>query len=119
MNDNDMDRRLIEISGYLKEISVILRIINFPLLKNTFETILDSEDKKLVYQLFDGNLSVKEIEKLSGVNVRYISEWGQKWEDLGLLEQSTIAIKGRRRKTFDLTKLNISIQKLPKTTEAQ
>lgn len=77
-------------------------MIGYPTVKPMLETVLDSNEKRLVYHLTDGRRSVAEVQNLTGVNARFISEWGREWEKFGIVEQSRISkIKGRRQELFD------------------
>lgn len=99
-----------EISESLREIKLWARLIGFPAAKATLETVLNTDEKKVVYHLCDGNRNAKEIAALSGVNVRFVSEWGQAWEAIGILMQSkSKSVKGRRQKVFELSNFGMSI----------
>jgi hypothetical protein len=109
LNTNDLDV-LSEIAESLRELNQWARLIGFPAAKKTLETLLDSDEKKIVYHLCDGNRGAKEISVLSGVNIRYVSEWGQSWEAIGILRQSrSTTVKGRREKLFELSDFGISL----------
>lgn len=66
-----------EIAESLHELVVWTRVIGYPAIKQMLETVLDSNEKRLVYHLTDGRRGVAEIQELTGVNVRFVSEWGQ------------------------------------------
>ncbi len=109
-----------EIVESLHELVAWARVIGYPTVKQMLETVLDSNEKRLVYHLTDGRRSIAELQKLTGVNARFISEWGQEWEKSGIVEQSRISkIKGRRQKLFDLAVFGIPVpdQILPKEGE--
>ncbi|MGA7195125.1 MAG: hypothetical protein WBW94_16000 [Anaerolineales bacterium] len=118
LNTNELDI-LSEIAKSLQEINQWVRLIGFPAAKTTLENVLDTDEKKIVYHLCDGNRGAKEIATQSGVNIRYVSEWGQAWEVIGILAQSkTTSVKGRRQKLFELSDFGISIpNKLIKQVE--
>ena len=102
-----------EIADSLCELVTWARVTGYPTVKQTLETILDSDEKRLVYHLTDGQRGVKEIQRLTSVNTRYISEWGQEWEKLGIVESSTISrVRGRRQKSFDLSMFGIPVPDL-------
>jgi len=99
-----------EIAESLHELVAWTRVIGYPTVKQMLETVLDSNEKRLVYHLTDGRRSVEEVQKLTGVNARFISEWGREWEKFGIVEQSRISkIKGRRQKLFDLAVFGIPV----------
>ncbi len=109
-NEDHTQLLLQEIAGSLRELVVWTRVIGYPTVKQTLETVLDSDEKRMVYQLTDGRRSVAEIQKMTGVNARFISEWGQEWERIGMVEQSRVSkIKGRRQKVFDLAVFGIPV----------
>ena len=114
MNGIDEERAqlalLQEIADSLRELVTWTRVIGYPTVKQTLETVLDSNEKRLVYHLTDGQRTIAEVQKLTGVNARFISEWGQEWERIGIVEQSrTSKIRGRRQKVFDLATLGIPV----------
>jgi hypothetical protein len=99
-----------EIASLLRELVAWTRVTAYSTVKQMLETTLDTDEKRLVYHLTNGQRSVKEIQKLTSVNVRFISEWGQEWETIGIAEQSRESnIKGRRQKVFDLAAFGISV----------
>ncbi|SRR5258706_12016601 len=107
---NNNQEVLINIDQSLQEIKQWIRLIGFPAAKTTLETTLSSQEKKIVYHLSNGQRSSKEIASLSGVNIRYVSEWSQFWEAIGILTQSkSTNVKGRRQKVFELSDFGISI----------
>lgn len=111
MNNIDPQTEILrDISLTLHELINWARIIGRDKVKETLEKVLDTEQKRLVYEFCDGEKGVKDIEKLTGVNIRYISEWSQEWERIGIVEAGT-KVKGRRRKLFDLAVFGIATQK--------
>jgi hypothetical protein len=91
-----------EIAESLRELVIWTRITGYSTVKQTLETVLDSDEKRLVYHLTDGRRSVAEIQKMTGVNARFISEWGQEWERMGIAIPSRVSsVKGRRQRAFD------------------
>lgn len=111
MNNLDSQTDILrDISLTLRELTNLVKVIGRDKVKETLEKVLDTEQKRLVYDLCDGGKGVKDIEKLTGVNVRFISEWGQEWERIGIVEQADPKVKGRRRKLFDLAAFGITTQ---------
>lgn len=99
-----------EIAGSLRELVTWARVTGYPTVKQTLETVLDSDEKRLVYHLTDGHRSIKEIQRLTGVNARYISEWGQEWDRIGIVGPSRVSsIRGRRQRAFDLADFGLEI----------
>jgi hypothetical protein len=97
-----------DISDSLRELLTWARATGHTSVKRTLETVLDTGDKRLVYHLMDGQRGVTEIQNLTGVNVRYVSEWGQEWERIGITRPSRSSdVKGRRERAFDLKDFGI------------
>jgi hypothetical protein len=93
-----------QITSSLHELVQFTRIVSYPTVKQILQATLDTEQKRLVYHCLDGTKTVGAIQEETGVNARYISEWGQEWEKIGIVKSSTISErKGRRQKVFDLS----------------
>ena len=114
MTQEDPKLQLLEeIATSLHQLVRLTRVMSYPVIKQVLETALNTEEKKLVYHSLDGTRGVTSIQELTGVNVRYISEWGQEWEKLGIVEPSTISkVRGRRQKSFDLSMFGIPVPDL-------
>jgi Cdc6-like AAA superfamily ATPase len=99
-----------QVADSLQELVRLMRVVSYSTVKQLLETTLDTEEKRSVYHLLDGTRSVVYIQELTGVNVRYISEWGQEWEKLGIVELSTVSrVRGRRQRSFDLAMFGIPV----------
>lgn len=97
---------LLQIASYLQELVNLTRVMSYPTIKEILETALDTDQKRLVYDLLDGDKKMVTIQQLSGVNISNISQWGQEWEKIGIVEPGTR--KGRRRKCFELSMFGLS-----------
>lgn len=111
MDAQEYQVKLLEnITSSLQELVKIFRITSQPEIKDVLEKTLNTHEKRLVYNRMDGEKTVANIQELTGVNVRFISEWGQEWEKLGIVETDSNAnVRGRRRKLFDLSLYGIPI----------
>ena len=94
------------IASSLETLVKLNRMMAYPTIGKTLKAALSSEQRRLVYQYLDGSRTVAEIQELTGVNARYISQWGQEWEELGIVESG--GRKGRRRKSFDLSTIGVT-----------
>jgi hypothetical protein len=119
MESQELQVKLLEnISISFQEITKILRVVAQPVIKDVLEKALNTIEKRLVYNYMDGEKTVVTIQELIGVNVRFISEWGQEWEKLGIVEtDSNASVRGRRRKSFDLSLYGIPINENAKSEE--
>jgi hypothetical protein len=75
-----------------------------------FEAILDSPEKKCVYQQCDGRASQSEIEETTGVPKSTLRGWLHEWQDLGILRDIG---GGKRRKLVSLEALGVHVPSLP------
>ena len=107
---NDQLQLLQKISYALDQLVRMARVMSYPTIREALETILDTDEKRLVYHSLDGTKSVAAIQQLTGVSPWSISTWGREWENLGIVEPSSASnIPGRRQKSFDLGIYGISI----------
>jgi hypothetical protein len=111
MEAQEYQVKLLEnITFSLQEFVRIFRVVSQPIIKDVLEKTLNTHEKRLVYNYTDGEKTVATIQELTGVNVRFISEWGQEWEKLGIVKtDSTANVRGRRRKLFDLSLYGIPL----------
>lgn len=104
MEHEDSQTRTLEtIADSLVEIERMMRVITQPLVSTTLKNTLNSPEKK-VYECMDGNNTVSVIQEKTKVNSRYISEWGQEWEKIGIVESDDKSYyRARRKKIYDLS----------------
>lgn len=110
--DDKRDQMIVlrEIARSLRELVAWTRVMGYPVVRQMLEKVLDSDEKRLVYHLTDGRRSIREIQDMTGVNVRHVSEWGQEWERIGIVESSHVSsVKGRRQRVFNLTDFGFQI----------
>jgi hypothetical protein len=98
--------------GLLKEILKWIKFAGMKGVKDQLETTLETNQKKIIYQLSDGSKSIADIHEISGISTGAISGYWQKWVRLGLGEK--IAVKGgdRFKRSFDLDDLGIEIPEI-------
>jgi DNA-binding CsgD family transcriptional regulator len=63
------------------------RAVAIPQLRTTLGLVLNSTEKRRVYELCDGKLASKEIAERLGIPVTTISTWTREWRNLGLASQ--------------------------------
>jgi DNA-directed RNA polymerase specialized sigma24 family protein len=68
-----------------------IRAASIPQVRATLETVLDSTEKRKVYEMCDGETSSKEIADALDVPKTTISTWTREWRNLGLASEA----KGR------------------------
>jgi hypothetical protein len=104
------DDKLVSIDKTLREILKWMRFANISKLKETLETELDTDEKKLAYENSDGVNGLKEVAVASGTPQDTIYTWWQKWFRLGLVTESETR-KGRMVKIVSLDDVGIKIPK--------
>ena len=76
---------------------------------------LDTDDKKIAYELSDGENSTYDIQKYVSVSQRTISSWWRNWFELGLMEQTEKLGKGgRHKRLISLIKMRIPFPEIVK-----
>jgi hypothetical protein len=78
--------------------------------------ILDSHEKRMVYEYSDGTRGVREISEMTGVDKNTVSNWWGEWDALGVMQQATTR-KGRRQRLVSLEDLGIEAPAPPRKEE--
>ena len=111
--DRDQAETIISL---LRELVAWTKLANRPQAAERFMEILDSDQKRLVYQYSDGERGVRDLGRLSGVSKDLVSAWWRDWEELGIVEQSS-SVPGRRQRMLSLEALGIQVPAVPKQGE--
>lgn len=109
----DIEVRLLqEITTSISEVAGILKITSYPDVKKTLECALDSDEKKLAYELSDGirtsDVIAQELRRsgLSKGAASTVRGWWSEWERAGL-----ISANGKfRRKIFSLRDYGLEVR---------
>ncbi len=99
-----------EINNNLLEIRRLFKLNSLRGISELINSVLDTTDKRVVYELMDGKLSVRDIAEISKINKSTISEWGQYWETIGMVYAEDIKLKRKRCKVFSLSELGLSTE---------
>ncbi len=100
-----------EAKQLLKEILVWSRFQNFPKLRKLLIDTLDSDIKKLAYELTDGEKSRYDIAKELNISDGAVRSWWEVWYNLGILQPSGKR-KGRPQKLMSLEDMGIEFPKI-------
>ena len=73
---------------------------------------LDTDEKKIAYQLSDGEKSTRDISKKAGVHFTTIADWWRSWFKLELMEQTEKYGGSRYKRFISLTKMGIPIPEI-------
>jgi hypothetical protein len=94
----------------LKEILKWIRFSGMKEAKNTLGSVLDTEQKRLVYHASDGTRGTVEIAKLAGIgSTQTVFGLWQAWLRLGLGESIPVKGGSRFKRSFDLEDFGIEI----------
>jgi hypothetical protein len=92
----------------IDKLTLYVKLANYDGIKNRLMQILNSDDKKCVFEVTDGKNSTREIEAMTGVNKDVVSNWWNQWQKEGIVEESEER-RGRRRKVLSLSDFGIDI----------
>ena len=106
-----------EIKGILKEILKWTKFEGMQKVKQLLETTLDSDDKKLIYELSDGRSSPR-IAETVGVAGPTVRDYWKDWAVLGIVEIHP-DYKRRYRRIFSLKEVGIEVPEVEERIEAQ
>jgi len=92
----------------LQKLVIYAKLANYDNIRNRLIAILDSNDKKRVFEATDGRSSVRDIQSKTGVGKDTVSDWWNEWQKEGIVEESKEA-RGRRRKVLSLSDFGIEV----------
>ena len=96
-----------ETKGLLRDILRWQKLQGIKILRESIPSILDSEEKKLVYEMADGKNSIKEVQAKAKIATGTIHKWWNGWLAQGILEK-----KGQKyQKIISLKELSIPFGK--------
>lgn len=92
----------------LHKLIIYTKLANYENIRNRLITVLDSGDKKRVFEATDGNNGTRQIESITGVSKDTVSNWWGEWEREGIVEESE-EVRGRRCKIVSLGEFGIEV----------
>jgi len=95
-----------QLSDAIDKLTLYIKLANYDSIKNRLMQILNSDDKKDVFEATDGKNSTREIEAMTGVNKDVVSSWWNQWQKEGIVEESQER-RGRRRRVLSLSDFGI------------
>lgn len=79
-------------------------------LKSIFEQNLKLEEEKRVYELSDGERSIRDVERITNVRRTKIASLWKKWYKMGIMERSEKYEGKRMKKSFSLLDVGIDVE---------
>jgi len=107
----DQSEHKLENKDYLHLLQKLVsytKLANYESIRNWLITILDSDDKKRVFEATDGDNSTRDIASTTGVGKDTISNWWDEWGKQGIVEESE-KVRGRRRRSVSLSEFGIEV----------
>jgi hypothetical protein len=93
----------------LREILKWVRFASSNQVKGVLESTLNSDKKRVVYHLSDGNSTSRAIGEQADVDFRTISEWWKEWTLIGLGDGVTVSGGTRFRRSFDIKMYGMTV----------
>jgi len=104
----------------LREILKWIKFSGMKELKNTLLSVLDTEQKRLVYHLSDGTRGTVKITKLARIgSTSTVFDMWQTWLKLGLGESIPVRGGSRFKCSFDLEDLGIEVPRVEETEKKE
>jgi transposase len=101
----------------LREIAKWLRFTGMKEVKTVLTSALETDQKKLVYHLSDGNKGSVEIAQQSGVSDFTVRNYWRQWSKLGIVEAMKVRRGDRYKRTFDLEDFGMEIPQAKSLTQ--
>lgn len=112
-----MNQQSNEQTELLKEILKWIRFTGAKEVKNVLIATLDTEQKRLIYHLSDGNRASMEIAKLAGTSDTTVRRYWASWARQGVVESLRVRGGERYKKSFELEDFGIEIPQIKAATE--
>lgn len=100
-----------KILSTLQELLKWTKVSSYNNIKKMLESVLDSENKRIIYYLSDGKNGQDEIVEKGKVAAGSVSKYWHEWEKLGIGEQIPIKRGKRFKRSFNPDDFNIEIPK--------
>jgi hypothetical protein len=113
-----MDQQSNEQTEILREILKWIKFTGLKEVKNVLMATLDTEQKRLIYDLSDGNRGSVEIAKLAGTSDTTVRRYWTLWIRQGIVESLRVRGGERYKKSFELEDFGIEVPELKAQTEA-
>ena len=92
----------------LQKLVTYTKLAHYDNIRNRLIAILNSDDKKRVFEATDGRSSVRDIQSKTGVYKDTVSDWWNEWQEEGIVKESKEA-RGRRCKLLSLSDFGIEV----------
>ena len=104
-----MEQQSNEQTEILKEILKWIRFTGAKEVKSVLVSTLDTEQKRLIYHLSDGNRTSMDIAKAAGTSDTTIRRYWASWARQGIVESLKVRGGERYKKSFELEDFGIEV----------
>ena len=92
----------------MEKLVAVTKLANHDAIKERLLMILDSADKKRVFEATDGISSARDIAARTGIGFSTVTRWWSDWNSQGIVEESE-NVQGRRRRLVSLREFGIEV----------
>lgn len=103
------EEKLNLIASIMKEHLKWTRLAGMEQLRTIFDKSFSSDEERVVYELSDGERSVRDIEKIANVGRTKIATLWKKWHNMGIMEKSEMYEGRRMKRSFSLADVGIQV----------
>ncbi|MCW4050099.1 MAG: hypothetical protein NWE89_10235 [Candidatus Bathyarchaeota archaeon] len=107
-----------EIIEVLREILKWIRFSGLENVRNELRRVLDTDKKRLVYSLSDGQKTSREIAKVSGVSDFTVRNWWSEWFTNCIVDPKRVRGGTRYVKSFNLEKFGLILPEMEQARAA-
>jgi len=107
-----------DIHNDLTELLKWIKFSGIQEIKPILESVLNTDDKKIVYQLSDGK-SKPEIAKMSQVSADTVKSYWRNWRKVGITKSQSFSGGPRQIRLFDLEDFNLLSESVNENTKKE
>lgn len=104
-----MSDKMDELIEVMREILKWTKFAGAREVRNILTAVLDTEQKRLIYHLSDGNKGSVEIAKTANVGDSTVRRYWESWARQGIVESLKVRGGERYRKSFELEDFGIAV----------
>lgn len=104
-----MSAQMDELIAIMREILKWTKFAGAKEVRNVLTATLDSEQKRLVYHLSDGNNTIQKIVDTAGVSDGTVRNYWELWSRQGIVDPIKVQGGQRYKKSFDLDDFGITV----------
>ncbi len=112
-----MSSQMDELIGIMREMLKWTKFAGAKEVKGILTVALDSNQKRLIYHLSDGNNGSVEIAKAANISDRTVRRHWETWARQGIVESLKVRGGERYKKSFELEDFGITIPEVQATKE--